>query len=400
MRCPTKARRCWRSSGTSCTAKLAPRTPCPPAELDEAIAYWLALPGREEGRIQTGAGQAQYVALPFTEGDQHGLFVAANFPAFERSEIDAAVRTQAITQFVTILVASLIGFALAGRVLRPLRSLADTAQRISETDLTRRIPVRGDDEASRIATAFNDMLSRLEAAFATQRQFLDDASHELRVPLTVVRGNVEILELEPDAEERAAMVTVITNEIERMNRIVEDLLLLARAERPGFLAVEPVDLFELTTNIHRKASVLCARDWQLEHAAHAVIVADEQRLIQAMLQLAQNACQHTDAGSPVRIGSRLDNGDVVLWVHDSGHGCTRRRGGACVPALREGFGSSGGERARPRAVDRGRHRHRPRRARPSRPQRAGGTVRDQDAGHARRPTTDRRPRTGDLELIS
>ncbi|MGD9702032.1 MAG: sensor histidine kinase [Acidimicrobiia bacterium] len=292
----------------------------PAGELDDAIAYWLALTEREEGRIGTSAGQAQYVALPLRDGDQHGLFVAANFPAFERSEIDDAVRTQAITQFVTILGASLIGLALAGRVLRPLRSLADTAQRISETDLTRRIPVRGDDEASRIATAFNDMLGRLEAAFATQRQFLDDASHELRVPLTVVRGNVEILELEPDAEERAAMVTVITNEIERMNRIVEDLLLLARAERPGFLAVEPVDLLELTTNVHRKASVLCAREWRLEEVAHAVILADEQRLIQAMLQLAQNACQHTEEGSTVRIGSHLENGDVVLWVHDDGRG--------------------------------------------------------------------------------
>ena len=131
--------------------------------------------------------------------------------------------------------------------------------------------MHGHDEASRIATAFNDMLGRVESSFATQRQFLDDASHELRVPLTVVRGNVEILELEKDPAERSAMIAVVTDEIERMNRIVEDLLLLARSERPGFLAVERVDLAELTTDIYRKASVLCTREWRLEEVAPATI---------------------------------------------------------------------------------------------------------------------------------
>ena len=213
-----------------------------PDDIEDAIGYWLQLEGREEGRILTQSGEARYVALPFTEGPAHGLFVVANFPAFERTEINEAIFTQAITQGATILLASLIGLALAGRVLHPLRSLADTAETISATDLTRRIPVHGQDEASRIATGFNEMLARLEAVFATQRQFLDDASHELRVPLTVVRGNVEVLELETDPVERAAMISIITNEIDRMNRIVEDLLLLARSERPGFLSIDAVDL--------------------------------------------------------------------------------------------------------------------------------------------------------------
>lgn len=122
--------------------------------------------------------------MPLDLGAERGLFVVANFPAVERDEIDDAVRTQAVTQFATIAIASLVGPALAGRMLRPLRSLADTAEEISETDFTRRIPVRGDDGASRIAGAFNDMLERIETAFATQRQFLDNVSHELRAPLT------------------------------------------------------------------------------------------------------------------------------------------------------------------------------------------------------------------------
>jgi signal transduction histidine kinase len=285
-----------------------------------AIEHWLALEERAEGIIHTSAGEAHYVALPFTREGRAGLFVAANFPSFERSEIDDAIVTQALTQLGTILLASFVGLGLAGRVLRPLRMLTDTAQTITATDITRRIPVAGRDEASRIAETFNDMLGRLEAVVATQRQFLDDASHELRVPLTVIRGNVEVLEMEPDPAERATMIQMITNEIDRMSRIVEDLLLLARAERPDFLSLETVDLAGLTSDIHRKATVLCRREWRLEESAQIRIRADGQRLTQAVMQLAQNACQHTEDGAVVRMGSRLQEGEVVLWVHDSGPG--------------------------------------------------------------------------------
>lgn len=292
----------------------------PADQLQSAIDYWLSLSQREEGSIVTGAGEARYVALPFTAGGRNGLFVAMNLPSLEQSQIDEAMSTQALTQFATILIASVVGLALAGRVLRPLRLLADTAQTITATDLTRRIPVQGRDEASRIALAFNEMLERLEAVVATQRHFLDYASHELRVPLTVVRGNVEVLELETDPKERAEMITMITNEIERMNTIVEDLLLLARAERPGFLSLGLVDLPELMADVHRKAMVLCRRRWRLEESLQAVVRADEQRLTQALMQLAQNACQHTPEEATIRMGSRMEGGQVVLWVHDSGKG--------------------------------------------------------------------------------
>jgi two-component system, OmpR family, sensor kinase len=291
-----------------------------PAKLKGAIAYWQSLEEREEGRLETPVGLVRYVALPLTERNQDGLFVVVNFPAFERSDIDDAVRTQALTQFGTILLAALLGLGLAGRVLRPLRSLADTAQTISETDLTRRIPVRGHDEASRIAGGFNDMLERLERAFTAQRQFLDDASHELRAPLTVIRGHIEQLEFEADAEERSAAITLVMGEIERMSRIVEDLLLLAKAERPDFFTMEPVHIAELTTDVYRKAAVLCTRGWRLESTADAVIRADGQRLTQAMMQLAQNACEHTADGASIRIGSQVEDGLVRLWVHDSGAG--------------------------------------------------------------------------------
>jgi two-component system, OmpR family, sensor kinase len=291
--------------------------------LDQTIEYWLSLRSRKEGQRDTGGGDARYVAIPIELGGQSGLFVVANFPAFERSEINEAVRTQAVTQFATIAIASLVGLALAGRVLRPLRSLADTAKSFSETDLTQRIPVRGDDEASRIAGAFNDMLERIETAFATQRQFLDNVSHELRAPLTVIRGHVELIDAETDPDELRSTITLVTDEIERMNRLVEDLLVLARAERPGFLSLGPVDMAELTVEVHRKSSVLCTREWMLDVTDHVVAVADAQLLTQAMLQLALNACQHTSEGTPVHVGSRAEGGQICLWVHDRGPGVPR-----------------------------------------------------------------------------
>ena len=89
---------------------------------------------------------------------------------------------------------------------------------------------------------------------------------------------------------------IITDEIDRMNRIVEDLLLLTRSERPGFLSIEPIDIAELTDDVHRRASVLCNRIWLVDHVAHGVVRADRQRLTQAMVQYAQNVCERTQRG--------------------------------------------------------------------------------------------------------
>lgn len=122
------------------------------------------------------------------------------------------------------------------------------------------------------------------------------------------------------ADELRSTITLVTDEVDRMNRLVEDLLVLARAERPGFLSPEPVDVAKLTAEVHRKASVLCDRAWPLDEVAHVVADVDAQLLTQAMLQLAQNACQHTAPGTPVHIGSRVADATLVLWVHDRGPG--------------------------------------------------------------------------------
>jgi len=138
------------------------------------------------------------------------------------------------------------------------------------------------------------MLARLEKAFTTQRRFLDDTSHELRTPLTVIRGHLELLELDTSPQERRETVALVTDEIDRFTRLVNDLFLIAQAEHPDFLQTDRLNLHDLTLEIHRKASVLAERFWQLQQVADGVVTADRQRLTQAVLQLADNAVKHTN----------------------------------------------------------------------------------------------------------
>lgn len=285
--------------------------------LGDAFDYWLSLEEQTAGVIETPAGNARFIAQPLGGND---LFVVANFPQFERDEITEALQAAGATQAGAFVVAFLLALALAGRVLSPLRSLAETARTISDTDFTRRIPVRGNDEATQIARAFNDMLGRLEQAFAMQRRFLDDAGHELRAPLSIISGHVELLELDTDPQARRETIELVLDEIDRMNRIVNDLLVLAQAEQPDFVTRGPVDLADLTEDVRRKATALGPRDWRLDRSADVIVQADAQRLTQALMQLAANALQYTEDGAVIRMGSEVSSGKARLWVHDDGTG--------------------------------------------------------------------------------
>ncbi len=289
---------------------------------DRAIEQWGRLSSTEVGRLETPHGSVHYLAVPVkTDGEVRGTFVVANFPAFERAEINAAVRTAAQVGLVVLVFASGLAWLLAARVLEPLRLLTQTARSISDSDLSQRIPVSGGDDVARMAATFNDMLDRLQTAFGTQRQFIDDAGHELRTPITVIRGHLELLELvKDDPKEREATVALVMDELDRMSRIVNELLLLAKARRPDFLTLEPVDLAELTPELHQKALALGRRDWRLETSGRGTVLADRQRVTQAVMQLAQNAAQHTSEDATITLGSAVSNGEVRFWVRDSGPG--------------------------------------------------------------------------------
>ncbi len=271
------------------------------------------------GTRETARGEVRYLAVPVVIGrGRRGVFLVTRELAGERSQVDDAVRVAESVAIVVLVLASLLGFLVVGRVLAPLRELRDTSRSITETDLTRRIAVDGRDEIAELGHTFNEMLDRLESAFAGQKAFVSDAGHELRTPITIIRGHLELLGDDPD--ERRETIELVTDELDRMSRFVDDLLLLAKAEQGDFLHLADVDLDVLTEELMAKAVALADRDWRLEAAGTGRLTADRQRLTQAVMQLAANAAQHTDAGDRIALGSALDGDQVRLWVSDTGPG--------------------------------------------------------------------------------
>jgi signal transduction histidine kinase len=271
------------------------------------------------GTDVTPAGRIRYVAVPLrVGGETRGVFVGAFFRDLETAEITPAVQAAAGVGVVVLLMGSILAWRVARGILRPVGAVRTTAETISESDLTRRIPVTGYDEISRLAATFNRLLDRLERAFRTQRAFVDDAGHELRTPITIIRGHLELLDDDP--QERQKTIGLVMDELDRMGRIVNDLLVLARAERPDFLDMEVVDVKALTEEVHGKARALAPRRWEIEGVGHGRVVADRQRLTQAIVQLAQNAAGHTAEGDLVALGSAISDSEARFWVRDTGPG--------------------------------------------------------------------------------
>lgn len=294
-----------------------------PYRLDQdpdLVARWGALTEPERGRVpDSPQGTIDYLAVPLRSGEEvRGVFVAAFFRDLELDEIQPAMWGAAGVGVVALLIGSLLAWRVAEGVLRPVRMVTGTANRISEGDLTRRIDVTGRDEVAELSTTFNAMLDRLEEAFATQRRFVDDAGHELRTPITVIRGHLELLEEDPAERERT--MALVMDELDRMQRIVNDLLILAKSQQPDFLDLQTVDIAALTEDVHAKASAIAPRDWRLERTGRGRIVADRQRLTQALIQLAQNASQHTETRDRITLGSAVFDGQARLWVRDTGPG--------------------------------------------------------------------------------
>jgi signal transduction histidine kinase len=283
----------------------------------ELVARWGSLTRTDRGDVTTPAGQVEYLAVPLNVGEQSaGVFVAAIFRDRVDDDVHDAVVAAGAVGLAVLLLGSLLAWRLADRVVQPVTELTRTARAISEANLSGRIPARGRDEVAQLATTFNDMVDRLERAFASQRHFIDDAGHELRTPITIVRGHLELIDDEPEAREET--LTLVLGELDRMSRIVDDLLLLTKHEQPDFLDLATVEVGALTDELHGNVIALAPVPWQLESRGRGVIVADRQRLTQAVLQLAQNAVQHGPEGEPIGIGSTVAGGEASFWVHDAG----------------------------------------------------------------------------------
>lgn len=315
----------WETFFTVVDGQAHKITGIPPlARLDTDEAFVARVASATEpvsGQTESTAGTVRYAVVPVeVAGDpRRGQLVIVLFYDHYRSEVMDAIRVLALTSLAALALAGAAGWFVAGRVLAPIRLVRQTAARISDSsDLTRRLDVPGDDDVAALAATFNHMLDRLEQAFAVQRDFVDDAGHELRTPITVIRGHLELMGDDP--QDRAETLALVTDELDRMNRMVDDLLTLAKAEQPGFLDIEEVELADLTVSVVAKARALGERRWRVDEVAEARIPADRQRLTQALMQLASNAVRHTADDGQIAVGSAVQDGFVRLWVRDDGPG--------------------------------------------------------------------------------
>jgi signal transduction histidine kinase len=263
----------------------------------------------------------RYIATPvrLAEDPAEGVFVTAYDLDAELAEIDDAARIFAIAATITVAVLAVVAWLVAGRLLRPLRELRETAERITATASGERIPVRGRDDISELTVTVNDMLDRLEGALDSQRRLLDDVGHELKTPITIVRGHLELLDVDDPAEVEETRGLAI-DELDRMAGLVGDLTEMARLGAPSALERVDVDVAELTHAVIAKARGIVGAEVREGPVAEVRAVLDPARITQAVLQLAQNAVTH--GGGAFTIGSLADpdGRELRVTVADRGPG--------------------------------------------------------------------------------
>ncbi len=227
---------------------------------------------------------------------------------------------------VALLVSLAGGWFLAGRVLRPVSLMTEAAKKIAAGDLSQRLTVEATgDEIGRLAETFNEMIARLDASFRQIRQFSSDASHELRTPLTVMKGETElVLRRQRDCEDYKSVLESNLEEIDRMTRIVDELLFLSRADLGEVkMATNPVALADVLGDIQEQASVL-GQDQGIQVTLGllqpATVLGDELRLRELFLNLVDNAVKYSKPGGTVTITLQSEPGIARVAIRDQGIG--------------------------------------------------------------------------------
>ena len=254
-------------------------------------------------------------------GTRIGTFRVAD-PLTSVDQALASLRNRFIAVGLGALLLSVaIAIWLANVISRPLRRMAAVASAVDSGDLSHRIDYEGDDEVGVLAEAFNHMLDRLEAGFRLQRDFVSDASHELRSPLTVLRGRIE--QLADHAGDRQAVeaeANELMREVRRMERLSDDMLTLAKAERGGLVQRRRVPVDDFVEDLRRDLPLLGSRHYSVESNVHGDLEADPDRLAQVIRNLVTNAVRHTAADGHIDISIASENGSAVFAVSDDGTG--------------------------------------------------------------------------------
>ena len=282
-----------------------------------------ALAGRVQKTVSRGPGESndwRALAEPFSGG----VIVVARSLHQREETLHHVFRVLLIAGPLGLLLATIGGYLLAAAALRPVESMRRRASAISAATTGARLPVpRSRDEIRRLAETLNEMLARLEASFAHERRFVADASHELRTPLALLKTELELaLRRERTTEELQAAIGSAAVETDRLIRLAEDLLLIARLDQAELpLKRERVDLPDLARATVARFSAqaeTAGRRVNIDVPAGSEIDADRLRLEQALGNLLDNALRHGDGTVTLQV--RRDNGTVELHVTDEGAG--------------------------------------------------------------------------------
>ena len=300
-----------------------------PAELPASIQNGSPLMGKWQSLSQAAQSE-QAVADPdvgnviyrvepiFLKNQAGGVFVAVHTTANEQQRVRQIVQSVLAVMLLMLMIAAVLAWFISGRILQPLSSMAETARSISEANLSKRIAVTGQGELAQVATTFNEMMDRLQTSFLSQQNFINDASHELRTPITIIQGHLDLMSDDP--QEQREVLGIVNDELNRMNRFVNDLLTLAKAGRPDFMQPELIELESFTEELYHKARIIAQCQCKLDAVATGNVSLDRQRLTQAVLNLVENANQHTPQTGTIAIGSSKSRKNIRFWVRDTGKG--------------------------------------------------------------------------------
>lgn len=314
-----------------------PENPNIQPELDEELMAAL-LPLTTADRISidgitTSTGRYRYLVAPIHFPDANGALIHVYDMHMEEVQLRETVLIFIVVGVGALLAASLVSLLLVRRLLHPVEQLRAAAESIDERDLTARVPVRGRDDLTRLSVSINRMLDRLQTSIEGQQQLLDDVGHELRTPITILRGHLELLDpREPD--DVATTRDLAIDELDRMSSLVEDLITLAKARESDFITPKWFSLATLTDQTLEKARALGDRSWRLERIVSTDAWLDPQRITQAWLQLCANAVKYSAPGSAITLAAELVRGEVRLLVRDRGLGIAENE----ISTIRERFG--------------------------------------------------------------
>lgn len=266
------------------------------------------------------------------------LFVTAYDLDGELAEFDDAARVYVITAAIVVVVIALSAGLVAARLLQPLRRMRETAARVSARSLAERLPVRGNDDVSALAATMNDMLDRLDDALVAQRTLLSDVGHELKTPVTIVSGHLDVMDADDPADVRETRALAL-DELARMGRLVQDLTQEAALRGPSPLRLQTTDMAVLLERVAVKARGIEGAEVRMGPVAPAFAAVDPARITQALLQVAQNGVSH--GGGNLLLGSRRRGAMLELFVRDHGAGVPADQRERIFERFHRGVGDDG-----------------------------------------------------------